>query len=112
MLSKPYMYLLAAIVAEVIATTALAQSESFARLVPSVIVIVGYAAAFWFLAYPLRSMSTGVVYAIWSGLGMVLITAVAWIWYRQSLDWAALVGLALILAGVVVINLFSKTMSH
>lgn len=111
-LSKTYAFLLAAIVAEVIATTALARSESFSRLVPSVIVVVGYAAAFWFLSFPLRAIPTGVVYAIWSGMGIVLITAVAWIWYRQSLDPAALIGLVLILAGVVVINVFSKTVGH
>jgi small multidrug resistance pump len=112
MLSKTHVLLLAAVVAEVIATTALARSESFTRLVPSLVVVVGYAAAFWLLSYPLRTLPTGVVYAIWSGLGIVLITAVAWIWYRQSLDLPAIIGLALILAGVVVINLFSKTVGH
>jgi small multidrug resistance pump len=76
-LSKRYAFLLIAIAAEVIATTALARSESFTRLVPSVITVVGYAAAFWFLSFPLRVMPAGVVYAIWSGMGIVLITAVA-----------------------------------
>ncbi|MEO4001962.1 multidrug efflux SMR transporter [Mesorhizobium sp. CAU 1732] len=106
------MFLLVAIVAEVIATTALARSESFTKTLPTMIVIIGYTAAFWFLSFPMRTMPTGVVYAIWSGLGIVLITAVSWVWFRQSLDFAAIVGLALILAGVVVINVFSKSVSH
>ena len=112
MLSKYYMLLVAAIVAEVAATTALARSESFTVPIPSAIAVAGYVLAFWFLSFPLRVMLTGVIYAIWSGMGIALITAVAWIWYKQSLDLAALIGLVLILAGVVVINLFSKTVSH
>lgn len=111
-MTKQYIYLVAAIVAEVIATSALARSESFSRLGPSLIVLVGYAAAFWFLSFPLRVMPTGIVYAIWSGMGIVLITAVAWLWFRQTLDAPALLGLALILAGVVVINVFSKSVGH
>jgi len=107
-----YVCLAIAIVAEVIATSALARSESFSRLVPSVVTIAGYIAAFWFLSFPLRSMPTGVVYAIWSGLGIVLITAVSWIWFKQSLDLPAVIGLTLILTGVVVVNLFSKSVSH
>ena len=109
---KTYLFLLAAIVLEVVATTALARSASFTRLVPSLIAIFGYAGAFWLLSVPLRVMPTGVVYALWSGLGIVLITAVAWVWQRQILDTAALLGLGLIMAGVLVINLFSTTVSH
>lgn len=112
MLTRSYAFLLAAIVAEVIATTALARSESFTRLVPSSIAVVGYVVAFWLLSFTIRVMPTGVVYAIWSGMGIVLITAVAWIWYRQSLDLAALIGLGLIVAGVLVINLFSRSVPH
>lgn len=112
MLSKSYLFLALAIVAEVIATTALARSENFTRLAPSIITVVGYAVAFWLLSFPLRTMPTGVVYAIWSGLGIVLITAVAWVWYRQVLDLPALLGLTLILAGVILINVFSKAVSH
>lgn len=111
-MTRTYLLLLAAIVAEVIATTALARSESFARLFPSVVAIFGYALAFWLLSYPLRVMPTGVVYAIWSGMGIVLISAVAWIWYRQTLDFAAILGLAFILAGVLIVNLFSKSIPH
>ncbi|WP_210251335.1 SMR family transporter [Aureimonas psammosilenae] len=110
--AKAYLFLIAAIVAEVIATTALARSDSFSRLAPSLIAVVGYTAAFWFLSFPLRAMPTGVVYAIWSGLGIVLITMVAWFWFKQTLDAPAIVGLGLIMAGVLVINLFSKSMPH
>mgnify|MGYP000733846377 FL=1 len=109
---KTYLFLLAAIVLEVVATTALARSASFTRLVPSLIAIFGYAGAFWLLSVPLRVMPTGVVYALWSGLGIVLITAVAWVWQKQVLDTAALLGLGLIMAGVLVIHLFSTTVSH
>lgn len=109
---KTYAILALAIVAEVIATTALARSESFTKLGPSVITVVGYAIAFWLLSFPLRVMPTGVVYAIWSGMGIVLISSVAWIWYRQTLDTPALLGLGLIIAGVLVVNLFSKSLTH
>lgn len=111
-MTRTYLFLMAAIVAEVVATTALARSESFTRLWPSVIAVVGYAVAFWLLSYPLRVMPTGVVYAIWSGMGIVLISAVAWIWYRQTLDLAAILGLAFILVGVLIVNLFSKSIPH
>jgi small multidrug resistance pump len=103
-----YLYLAAAIVAEVAATTALARSAGFTRLWPSVIVVVGYGSAFYLLSLVLQAMPTGVVYGLWSGLGVLLITFVAWIWGRQPLDWPAVLGLALIAAGVVTINLFSK----
>lgn len=109
---KSHLILLAAIIAEVVATTALSRSDNFSRLGPSLIAIGGYAAAFWLLSFPLRTMPTGVVYAIWSGMGIVLITAVAWVLYRQSLDLAALAGMGLILAGVLVINLFSRSLPH
>lgn len=109
---RNYLFLLAAIVAEVIATTALAQSDGFTRLSPSLTAIVGYAAAFWLLSFPLRTMPTGVVYAIWAGLGIVLIALVAWIWSKQPLDLPAVVGLALIISGVITINVFSRTISH
>ncbi|WP_018701455.1 SMR family transporter [Amorphus coralli] len=109
---KTWIYLVLAIAAEVIATTALAKSESFTRLAPSAVAVVGYAAAFWFLSLPLRTMPTGIVYAIWSGLGIVLIALVAWVWSKQTLDFAAVVGLGLILSGVVVVNVFSDTVKH
>ncbi len=111
-MQKAMVFLMLAIVLEVIATTALARSQSFSRLWPSVIAVLGYAGAFWFLSFPLRTMPTGVVYALWSGLGIVLITLVAWVWARQALDPAALLGLSLIMAGVLVIHLWSKSVPH
>ena len=107
-----YLLLAAAIVAEVAATTALARSAGFTRLGPSVVVVIGYGAAFYMLSLVLQTMPTGVVYGLWSGLGVVLITLVAWIWGRQPLDLPAVAGLALIATGVVVINVFSKSAGH
>ena len=109
---KSYAVLALAIICEVIATSALAKSESFTRLVPSLIVVLGYGAAFWLLSFPIKTIPVGIVYAIWSGMGIVLITLVSWLWFRQTLDFAALLGLALILAGVLVINLFSAQAGH
>lgn len=101
-----------AIIAEVIATTALSRSAGFTKLWPTVITVAGYCFAFWMLSFPLRVMPTGIVYAIWSGLGIVLISAVAWLWYGQKLDTAAIIGLSLILIGVMVVNLFSGSVRH
>lgn len=109
---KTYAFLICAIVAEVAATTALARSDGFSRLWPSVATVAGYAIAFWCLSVPLRVMPTGVVYAIWSGLGIVLIALVGWLWAKQTLDLPAVLGLGLIVAGVAVINLFSRTVAH
>ena len=111
-MQRAMIFLVMAIVLEVVATTALARSQSFTKLWPTLVAIVGYAGAFWFLSFPLRYMPTGVVYAIWSGLGIVLITAVAWVWAKQTLDLAAILGLALIMAGVLVIHLFSRSVPH
>lgn len=107
-----YSILAAAIVAEVIATTALARTESFTRLVPTVIAVVGYLIAFFLLSFTLRVMPAGVVYAIWSGAGIVLIALVAWLLLGQKLDLAAIVGLAFIIAGVFILNVFSKATLH
>jgi small multidrug resistance pump len=107
-----YFCLAAAIVTEVIGTTALAASDGFSKLLPSVIAVVCFVAAFWLLSFPLRTMPTGIIYAIWSGLGIVLITAAAWIWAQQSLDLPAVIGIALIVAGVIVMNVFSKSVLH
>lgn len=111
-MAATYAYLAVAIVAEVIATTALKASEGFSRLWPSVVTVVGYAIAFYCLSLTLRSMPTGIAYAIWSGVGIVLISAIGWIWLGQRLDAAAMVGLGLIIAGVLVVNLFSNTVGH
>ncbi|CAG4888291.1 Multidrug transporter [Paraburkholderia gardini] len=108
----PYLWLAIAIVAEVIATSALRAADGFSRLVPSIIVVAGYFVAFYCLSMTLRTMPVGIVYAIWSGVGIVLITLVAMILYRQVPDLAAICGLGLIVAGVVVLNLFSKMQAH
>ncbi len=109
---KPWMLLAIAIVSEVIGTSALKASEGFSRPWPSVVVVLGYAVAFYCLSLVLKSIPVGVAYAIWSGLGIVLITLVAWVVYDQTVDLAALLGMALIIAGVLVLNLFSKTTGH
>lgn len=106
---SPWVYLSVAIVSEVIATSALKAAEGFTRLVPSLVVVTGYALAFYFLSLTLKTVPLGVAYAIWSGAGVALIALVGWAWYGQALDAVALVGIALIVAGVVVLNLFSKS---
>lgn len=111
-MARHHILLLLAIVAEVIATTAVARSSSFTKLTPSLVAVLGYAAAFWLLSFPMRVMPTGIVYAIWSGMGIVLISGIAWVWYRETLDFAAILGLAFILLGVAIINIFSKTVGH
>lgn len=108
----PYALLAIAIVAEVIATSALRASEGFTRLVPAVVVLIGYGISFYCLSLTLRSLPVGIVYAIWSGVGIVLITLVAIVLYKQVPDLPAIIGLALIVAGVVVLNLFSKMQAH
>lgn len=101
-----------AIVAEVIATSALKASDGFTRPVPSVVAGAGYCLAFYLLALVMKSIPTGVVYAVWSGLGIVLISAVGWLVYGQRLDAPAVAGMALIVAGVAVIHLFSQASAH
>ncbi|UJB63993.1 QacE family quaternary ammonium compound efflux SMR transporter [Acidovorax sp. YS12] len=101
-----------AIVAEVAATTALKASDGFTRLLPSVVCVLGYGLAFYMLSLVMKSLPTGVVYAVWSGLGIVLISALGWLLHGQKLDLAALLGIGLIVAGVAVIQLFSKTAAH
>ncbi len=104
-----YTLLLIAIVAEVIATSALKLSDGFTKLGPSVLVVVGYGCAFYCLALVLRTIPIGVAYAIWCGLGIALITIIGKFYFGQTLDLAAWVGIALIVGGVLVINLFSKS---
>lgn len=108
---KAYFYLAGAIVAEVLATTALKSSDGFSKLAPSLLAGLGYAIAFYLLSLTLKTIPTGVAYAIWSGVGIVLIAILAWTVHGQRLDAAALTGMALIAAGVAVINVFSKTLS-
>lgn len=104
-----YMILFIAVAADVVATLALARSDGFTRLWPSAITALGYAATFWLLSLTLRELPAGVVYAVWSGLGIVLISLAAWRLDGQALDMPAMLGLGLILAGVLVIQLGSAS---
>lgn len=107
-----YLMLAVAIVAEVIATTALKQSDGFSRPLWGLVTVVGYGVAFYFLALTLKAMPTGMAYAIWSGAGIVLITAAAWVFHGQRLDVPAVLGTGLIIAGVAIITLFSRMSVH
>ena len=107
-----WIYLSIAIVSEVAATSALKASNGSSRLWPSLIVIVGYGLAFYFLSLTLKTVPVGIIYAIWSGAGVALITIIAWLFMGQPLDAPAIVGLMLIVAGVVVLNVFSKAVPH
>jgi len=107
-----YLYLGIAIVSEVIGTAALNASAGFTRLWPSLVTIAGYGIAFFCLSLTLRSIPVGIAYAIWSGVGIVLISIVGLLWFRQALDLPAVAGIGLIIAGVLVINLFSRTVTH
>ena len=109
---NPYILLGGAIVLEVIATSAMKSSQGFTRLAPSIICGVGYIVSFYLLAQTLKSIPTGIAYAIWSGTGIVLISLIAWLLHGQKLDAGAVAGMGLIIAGVVVINLFSKSAPH
>ncbi|HBA08281.1 DMT family transporter [Methylotenera mobilis] len=109
---QKWIFLVIAIISEVIATSALKSSAGFTRLWPSIIVVSGYASAFYFLSLTLNVIPIGIAYAIWSGVGVALIALISWLYFKQPLDFAAIVGLLLIVAGVVVINLFSKSVAH
>ena len=101
--------LLFAIVAEVVATTALKMSDEFTQVVPSIVVVLGYGIAFYLLSLVLKSMPVGVAYAIWSGVGVALITVIGAVFFKQSLDTPAILGIVLIVAGVVLINVVSSS---
>jgi small multidrug resistance pump len=107
-----YVYLLIAVTFEVIGTSLLKATDGFTRPVPTVITLGAYATSFYVMALTLRTIPVGIAYAIWAGLGVVLIIAIAWVVYRQELDGPAILGSALILAGVLIVNLFSKTVTH
>lgn len=107
-----YVYLLIAVVFETIGTTALNATAQFTRLVPSLVVVASYACAFYFLSLTLRTMPVGVVYALWSGIGIVLIALMGLLVYGQKLDAPALLGLALIISGIAVVHLYSDTTPH
>lgn len=112
MIRQAYAYLGVAILSEVIGTSALKASEGFSRLAPSIVTVIGYAISFYFLSLTLRTMPVGVAYAIWSGVGIVLLALIGLFWFRQTLDLPALIGLGLIVAGVVVVNGFSGSVGH
>jgi small multidrug resistance pump len=107
-----YLFLSIAIIAEVIATSALRAADGFSQWLPSIIVVIGYAVAFYFLSLTLKTIPVGIAYAIWSGAGIVLISIVGFVVYKQVLDLPALIGMGLIVAGVVVINAFSSSSAH
>lgn len=107
-----YLYLAIAIISEVIATSALRNSAEFTKLWPTLIMIAAYGSAFYFMTLALRTIPLGITYAIWSGLGIVLISLVGVLFYHERLDWPAVIGMGLIIAGVLVINLFSKMVVH
>ncbi|WP_179944886.1 DMT family transporter [Vibrio owensii] len=108
----PLVVLSIAIVCEVIATSSIPKTEQFTKLMPSTVVIIGYGIAFFLLSVTVKSMPVGIVYAIWSGAGIVLVAAVGYFLYGQKLDLAALVGIGFILTGVMIVNLLSKTVGH
>ena len=107
-----YVYLALAIVTEVIGTSLLKETGEFTKLVPSVIVVICYLLSFWLLTLTLREMAVGVMYAIWAGLGIVLVAVVAAIYYKQIPDIATIIGMVLIVVGVVVMHLFSNSVQH
>lgn len=109
---KSYFFLFLAIISEITGTTFLKKSEGFTKLYPSAISVVGILLAFYFLSIAIKIMPVGTAYAIWSGVGIVFITIIGIFMYKQVPDTAAIIGMSLIVAGVIVINLFSKTTGH
>jgi small multidrug resistance pump len=107
-----YAFLIVAIVAEVIATSTMARSDGFTRLLPGLISLAGYGLAFYLLSLVTRTVPVGIVYAIWSGAGIVLVAATSWLLFGQKLDLPATIGIVMIVAGVLIINLLSKSVSH
>lgn len=107
-----YAMLVLAIVFEVLGTSAMQAAQHFTRLLPTLVMVVCYAVAFYFLSYTLKAIPVGIAYAIWSGLGIVLISVAGYFLFGQKLDFAALLGIGLIIAGVLVLNLFSKSTIH
>jgi small multidrug resistance pump len=109
---QPWVFLSIAIVSEVIATSCLKASEGFTRFWPSVVVVIGYLLAFYLLSLTLKTIPVGIAYAVWSGVGIVLIAMVGWLFLGQKLDMPAIIGLVFIVTGVMVINVFSQTIAH
>lgn len=109
---QPWVFLSIAIISEVIATSFLKASEGFTRFWPSVVVVIGYLLAFYLLSLTLKTIPVSIAYAIWSGVGIVLIAIVGWLFLGQKLDMPAIIGLVFIITGVMVINIFSQTITH
>lgn len=109
---KTFGVLFLAILSEVIATTSLKFSEGFTKLVPSVVVVIGYGLSFYLLSIALKVMPIGVAYAIWSGVGLILTVVAGMILFRETLDWARVFGILLIIAGIIFINVVSKSVVH
>lgn len=109
---QPWVFLSIAIISEVIATSCLKASEGFTRFWPSVVVVIGYLLAFYLLSLTLKTIPVGIAYAVWSGIGIVLIAMVGWLFLGQKLDMPAIIGLVFIITGVMVINVFSRTIAH
>ena len=107
-----YVYLIIAVAAETIGTSALQASQQFSRLGPSIVVVIAYGLAFYLLSLTLRTLPVGIMYAIWSGLGIVLIAFIGWVVFGQKLDLPAILGMSMILGGILVIHLFSSTATH
>jgi small multidrug resistance pump len=107
-----WLYLSVAIAAEVTGTSFLKSSEGFTRPGPSAVVVIGYLVSFYFLSLTLNTMPVGIAYAVWAGAGVALITLIGWVFFAQSLDVAAIIGIALIVVGVMVINLYSSSVAH
>jgi len=109
---KHFLFLALAIICETVATSVLKKTEQFTKLLPSVIFIAMMGAAFYFLSLALKGIPIGIAYAIWSAVGIVLISIIAYFAYQQTLDWPAIIGIGFIVLGVVIINLFSKSATH
>ncbi len=107
-----WIYLAIAIISETAGTSALKPAEGFTRLWPSLVVVIGYSSAFYFLSLTLKVIPVGIAYAIWSGAGTAIIVLIAWIFMGQKLDLPAIIGILLIISGVIVLNMFSKTTAH
>tara|TARA_B100000989_G_scaffold298888_1_gene290768 strand:+ start:51 stop:380 length:330 start_codon:yes stop_codon:yes gene_type:complete len=106
-----WFYLLIAIITEVIATSALKETENFSKIIPSIIVIIGYSLTFFFMSLTIREMSLGITYAIWSGMGIFLIALIGYLRYDQVLDTPALIGISLIIIGIIILRIFSKSVN-
>ena len=110
--SKTLLILFFAILSEVMATTALKYSSGFTKPIPSVVVAVGYGISFYLLSIALKSLPIGITYAIWSGVGLVFTVIVGMTLWKETMDWARVIGILLILAGIILLNVFSKTATH